>query len=98
MWVYELIRLSTPISHHVSVEREHREIVGDRCVGGDHGGVEVDIGGDEAVEDGAGMGDVGERENCVSDELEGEELGLAMAESDDVGLELVEMVDVFAVL
>lgn len=98
MWVYKLIRLVTPISNHVSVQRKSRVVVGDSSVSGDHGGVEVDVGGDEAVKDRAGVGEIRKREDRVSDELEGEELGLAMAESDEVGLELVEMFDVFAVL
>lgn len=48
------------------------------------------------VEDEAGVVEVGEGERAEADELEGEEVGLAMAESEEKRLELLQMVEVIA--
>lgn len=48
-------------------------------VGGEHSGVEEDVGGVERVEDEAGVGEVGEIKRGEADQLEGEQLVLAMA-------------------
>lgn len=65
-------------------------------VGGDEGGVEVDVRGGEVVEEEAGVGEVGEGEDAEADELEGVEVGVAVAEGEEVGLELLEMAKVVA--
>lgn len=69
-------------------------MIGIGCVRGDHGGVKVDIGGGEVIEEEASVAEIGEGESAEANELECEELGLAMAESDEKRLELLEMVEV----
>lgn len=51
-------------------------------VGGDHGGVKVDVGGGEVIEDEASVAEIGEGESAETNELECEEICLAMAEGD----------------
>lgn len=48
------------------------------------------------IEDGASIVEVAELENAETDELEGVELGLGMAEGDEEGLELLQMVEMTA--
>lgn len=63
-------------------------MIGIGCVCSDHGGVKVDIGRGEMIEDEASVVEIGEGESAEANELECEELGLAMAESSEKRLEL----------
>ncbi|GER44795.1 translation initiation factor IF-2 [Striga asiatica] len=82
----------------VAVEERGGGVVGDVCVGGDDGGVEVGVGGGEGVEQAAGVGEVAEAGGAEADEFEGVEMGGAMAERDEASLELVEVAEVAAAI
>lgn len=93
--VYELVGPRKPAADHVAVQGERfRRVVRASGVRGDHGGPEVDVRGAEVVEDAASVAEVGEVEGAEADELEDQELGAGMAEGDEEGLELLEVVDV----
>lgn len=69
-----------------------------QIVGCDHSCVEVYIGGFEVVENEASIAKVGERDGAKAHELGGVELGLAMAEGDEMCLKLLEVMEMAAFL
>lgn len=60
-------------------------------VGGEHGGVEEDIGIGRGVEEAAGVGEAGEAEGCETEEVEGGGLRGGAGGDDGVGMELLEV-------
>lgn len=72
MWVNKLIRLGFSPANHKTVERKSGDVIGVRGVGGDHGGVKVDIGGMLVIEDESGVIEVIEINCAEADEFEGE--------------------------
>lgn len=71
-------------------------MVGRPRTGGDNGRVEIDVGRGEFVEQVACIGEVAEASGAEADELEGVELDMAVAERDDMGLELFEVIEIAA--
>jgi len=65
-------------------------------VGGDDGGEEVGVGGRVVVEDEVCIGEVGESDGAETKELEGIEVGVGVAESGEVTLNLLQMLQIIA--
>lgn len=86
---------TTAMEHFVEQEKGGFR-VGPGRVGGDHCGVEIDVGGVEMIEDEASVAEIGDCEGAEADQLESDELGLAMAEGEEEGLDLLQMVEVLA--
>lgn len=78
-----MVRARLSPTNHVAVQVKGGTVIWARRIGGDHGGIEIDIGGIEAIENEASIRKVGERKSAEADEFEGVELGLAMAEGDE---------------
>lgn len=95
----EVVGTGTATAEH-SVEQEKcRFGVGRRGIGGYHCGVEIDVGRVEMIEDEASVvEEIGGWEGAEADQLECEELGLAMAEGEEEGLHLFQMVEVLALI
>ena len=68
---------------HAAVQKKGISVIIMRRISSDHRSVEVDVGGFEVVEDEAGVGEIGEGESAEAEKLEGVEMSLAMAESDE---------------
>ena len=81
---------------HAAVQKKGRSVIRMRSISSDHRSVEVDVGGFEVVEDEASVGEIGEGESAEAEKLEGVEMSLAMAESDEKSLELLEMIEMNA--
>lgn len=69
-----------------------------QIIGCDHSCVKKHIGGLEVVENEASIGKVGEREGAKAHELGGVKLGVAMTEGDEMGLKLLEVMEMAAFL
>jgi len=65
-------------------------------IGGDDGGEEVGVGGWVVVEDEVCIREVGESEGAEAKELEGVEVGVGVAESGEVTLKLLQVVQIIA--
>lgn len=96
MRVDEFVGARAAAAEHEVEQVEGGGGVGVGGIGGEHSGVEVDVGEAEAVEDETGVTEVGEDEGTEADELEGVELSLAMAGGDEEGMELLEMAQIGA--
>lgn len=93
--IYEVVGSRESAADHAAVQGERfRGVVRASGICGDHGGPEVDVRRAEVVEDAASVVEVGEIEGAEADELENQELSAGMAEGDEEGLELLEVVDV----
>lgn len=73
-------------------------MIGDFSIRADDCGVKVNIGGGEFVEQVAGVTEIAEASGAETDELEGVEMSVAMAECDEVGLKLFEVIEAIAFL
>ena len=84
-------------AEHAAEEDEDGGVVGGvGGVGGDDCGEEVGVGGWVVVEDEACIGEVRESEGAEANKLEGVEVGVGMAESGEVTLKLLQMVQMIA--
>lgn len=70
MRINKLGRFGASFSNHVTVEGKSGDVIGVGGVGGDHGGVEEDIGGAEVVEDMPSVIEVAEVDCAEADEFE----------------------------
>lgn len=94
--VDELVGRGSAAAEHAEEEREgvpgvFLRVGGGGGVGGEHGGVEEDVGAGRGVEEAAGVGEAGEAEGGEPEEVEGGGLRGGAAGDDGVGMELLEV-------
>lgn len=71
-------------------------MIGYASVGGDNCSVKIDIGRVKILEQVACIGDIVETKGAEANELEGVEVSVGMAERNEMGLELPEMIEAAA--
>jgi hypothetical protein len=79
MRIDKMVGLRASSTNHVAVQGKGRLVIGPRSIGSNHGSIKIDIGRVEMIEDEASVRKVGKRKSAEADQLEGVELGLAMA-------------------
>lgn len=71
-------------------------MIGGCSISDDNCGVKKNVGGVEFVEQVSGIDEIAEASGAEADELEGVEMSVAMTECDEMGLKLLEVVEVIA--
>lgn len=91
-----MVRLRETPTNHGPVQDNPRPVIKLRCISRDHCSVKVYVGRFQTVKDEACVFEIGKGESAKANELERKILRLALANSYEKCLQLLEMVDMFA--
>jgi hypothetical protein len=95
MRIDKMVGARVSSTKHVAVQEKGGVVIAGR-IGCNHGSIEIDIGRVEMVEYQASVRKVGERKSAETDELKGVELCLGVANGEEKGLDLLQMLQLIA--